>query len=127
MSLNEDLVLNVNEVPEPQDIRNLPAFTLAMAAFPTPSGDLGFEFRCTFPEEFKHFELMSFIYLSRNKIEEIYNSALENAISAMMELNQEIGYETARANIEDYLRSTIQEGYTDGNESGIRTLEDEEE
>jgi hypothetical protein len=111
----------------PQDTEQLrlPLYTAVCAAYPEDQGSLSFEFRAAVPEKPDVMSWLTFLFLSRHKLDSIYTAALEQAMHAYLEIRPESGIETAKEDIEAYLVARVASFEQEASE-GIR-IEDEDD
>lgn len=121
----EGMLINPEE--EQKEVA-VPLYSIAAAAYSSDEeGNLDFKFQAVLPKNADVMEWLGFLFLTRKKVDEIYQGELEKAVVAYVELKEEVGMDAARADIESYLFAKISEGYEGDNTLGLRDVEDEEE
>jgi hypothetical protein len=104
---------------------DFPVFTV-MATATEAGDDLLFDFRVTAPQDPKVMDWLTFVLLTRNKLEILYEDLMEKAIRSYIDLQPETHAEAARMDIEGYARQRTATFEEDAGR-GIRPEEAEEE
>lgn len=121
---DKDLVIDVSE--KDTTPQRIPMFTVASAVYPMEDGsteDLDFQFQAKVPKHPNIMDWITFLYLTKTKVDKIYNAALEQAVNAYLELREGVSREAAQADLESFLSARIEEE----NVLGLRDVDDDED
>lgn len=126
---DEDLLIDVNE----DDLkRRIPLFTVASAVYPMDEksngeqSDLDFKFQITTPKSPNIMDWMTFLFLTKMKVDDLYNAAIEEAVKAYLELREDVTEDVAQADLESYIAARVATSFEEENILGLRDVEDDD-
>lgn len=126
---DEDLLIDVNE-SDPE--RRVPMFTITSAVylmdetFDGEQSDLDFKFQATTPKSPNIMDWMTFLFLTKMKLDDLYKAALSEAVKAYLELREDVTEDVAYADLENYLAGRVSTSFEGENVLGLRDVEDDD-
>ncbi len=128
--MNDDNLVIKPHVEEEEE-RAAPLFTVASAAYAVTeeggSDEMDFRFEARTPiKNLNVMDWLTFLFLTRNKMETLYSNALEQSVIAYCELRDGVGADIAKIDIESYLATRVAQDYEDENTAGLREIEYED-